>query len=111
VATYLPLAPISDPKRARYDASTVVEQHRLGQNDTQQLVSPISFDNLVEQEDDDSPNDVVNFVMQMGKMTMTQWRVQYQSYWVISKHMCKMPEINAFLSDHGCKVPWNCCIF
>jgi hypothetical protein len=75
-------------------------------------VLPFSFDDLAE-EDDDSPNDVVNFAQRMGKMTTpTQWRVQYQLYWVILKHMWKLSEINAFLSDHGgCEVPWNCCMF
>jgi hypothetical protein len=65
-ATYLPLAPIRDPKRARYDASTVAEPHHLGQNTTQESVQPISFDNVVE-EDDDSPNDVVNFAHVNGE--------------------------------------------
>jgi hypothetical protein len=59
-ATYPPLVPISDPKRARYDASTDVEPHRLGQNTTQQSVPPISFDNLAE-EDDNSVTAIVNF--------------------------------------------------
>jgi hypothetical protein len=66
VATYLPLVPIRDPKRARYDASTIVEPHRLGQNTTQESVPPISFNNFAE-EDDDSPNDVVNFAHVNGE--------------------------------------------
>jgi hypothetical protein len=66
-ATYLPLlAPISNPKRARYDTSTVVEPPRLGQNTTQESVPPISFDNFVE-EDDNSPNDVVNIAHTDGE--------------------------------------------
>jgi hypothetical protein len=65
-ATYLPLAPIRDPKHARYDASTVAEPHRLGQNTTQEFVPPISYDNFAE-EDDDSPNDVVNFAHANGE--------------------------------------------
>jgi hypothetical protein len=52
-ATYLPLGPISNPTRARYyDASTVVESHRLGQNTTQELVPPISFEDFAEEDDD-----------------------------------------------------------
>jgi hypothetical protein len=49
-----------------YDASTVVEPHRLGQNTTQELVPPLSFDDFVE-EDDNSPNDVVDFAHAEGE--------------------------------------------
>jgi hypothetical protein len=38
----------------------------LGQNTTQELVPPLSFDDFAE-EDDDSPNDVVNFVHADGE--------------------------------------------